>query len=541
MRQQVLPLQGFEQLLGFSKDLEQARKRYEQCVFGPQIEQYGVQNDKNDVIAILVVKRTQTIIEVKYAFVEHGANKMAVMQQLDEYVSAKRYQQVSVSLDETWDNKVLRDLGFQQTDQQFVKTYEYPIYLVLGGGGAHGAFQTGAFDALKAAGILPEGIIGVSVGAITGMSLQHLDSTTAHQVWGMLTTQTVYGTAAIGKTQSEFAQTMARQLITRDYKSKDQLFDLFLPVAEKELIDPIVKFSLITTETTGLLQKVVTVDQDMTPAELAQWVVASSAFFPVVEPIEIDGKRYMDGGYSNDLPIQVAIEQGAKEIYAVDIQGLGRIRAVDVPSDVVLHQIETKWDLGPLLDFSPKQSEFNMRLGWLETQKLLGKLYGIRYSFAWQPDYAQLAWGQLPKLFATTPITKQLQGLLTNDAVRLAFQRLLERFIGRELTTDAEKGLATMELIANLLKVAPGKVYHPDYFIDILTRQFEWQHDVTAFNLPEGEISVAYAVLHPESVLAGIFYTLIHSQLEKWENLSKSGCFRRKSPQIFSNKTLKIG
>ncbi|QBO36809.1 hypothetical protein EQG49_10210 [Periweissella cryptocerci] len=515
MLQQALPLHGFEQLLGFSKDLEQARIRYEQCVFGPQIEQFGVQDDKNELIAIFVIKRAQNGIEVKFAFIVHGADKTAVMKQLDEYVSAKRYRQVSVALDETWDNKVLRDMGFEQVDQRFVKIYQYPIYLVFGGGGAHGAFQTGVFDALKAAEIVPQGIIGVSVGAITGMSLQHLDSTTAHEVWGMLTTQKVYGTDEIGKTQSEFAQTMARQLVTRDYKSKDQLFDLFLPVAQKELVNPIVKFSLITTETTGLLQKIVTVDKDMTPEELTQWVVASSAFFPVVEPVEIDGKRYMDGGYSNDLPIQVAIEQGAKEIYAVDIQGLGRIRAVDLPSDVVLHQIETKWDLGPLLDFSPTQSEFNMRLGWLETQKLLGKLYGLRYTFAWQPDYAQVSWDNLSALFATTELTMQMQGLLGSEAVRLAYQRLLERFVGQSLTTDAQKGLATLELIADYLKLAPGKVYHPDYFIDILTSRFEHQRDLSAFNLPEGEISLAYAVLHPETILAGVFYTLMHSQLEK--------------------------
>jgi len=42
------------------------------------------------------------------------------------------------------------------------------MVLVLQGGGALGAYQAGAFEALTEAGLEPDGIAGISIGAING-------------------------------------------------------------------------------------------------------------------------------------------------------------------------------------------------------------------------------------------------------------------------------------------------------------------------------------------------------------------------------------
>ena len=42
------------------------------------------------------------------------------------------------------------------------------VVLVLQGGGALGAYQAGAYEALAEAGIEPDGVAGISIGAING-------------------------------------------------------------------------------------------------------------------------------------------------------------------------------------------------------------------------------------------------------------------------------------------------------------------------------------------------------------------------------------
>lgn len=38
---------------------------------------------------------------------------------------------------------------------------------------------------------------------------------------------------------------------------------------------------------------------------------------------QIDGSKYVDGGYRNNVPVDVAIQQGATEVLIVDVQGPG--------------------------------------------------------------------------------------------------------------------------------------------------------------------------------------------------------------------------
>ena len=38
----------------------------------------------------------------------------------------------------------------------------------------------------------------------------------------------------------------------------------------------------------------------------------------------IDGKTYIDGGYSDNVPVKMAVEMGADDIVAVDLEAIGR-------------------------------------------------------------------------------------------------------------------------------------------------------------------------------------------------------------------------
>ena len=51
--------------------------------------------------------------------------------------------------------------------------------------------------------------------------------------------------------------------------------------------------------------------------------MASCACFPAVATKEIDGQHYIDGGYYDNLPINLAISMGADEVIAVDLKAIG--------------------------------------------------------------------------------------------------------------------------------------------------------------------------------------------------------------------------
>ena len=58
-----------------------------------------------------------------------------------------------------------------------------PYGLILAGGGAKGAYQTGAWRALRELGISFEAIAGVSIGAINGALIAQGDYDRAVELW----------------------------------------------------------------------------------------------------------------------------------------------------------------------------------------------------------------------------------------------------------------------------------------------------------------------------------------------------------------------
>lgn len=58
---------------------------------------------------------------------------------------------------------------------------------------------------------------------------------------------------------------------------------------------------------------------------MAEYLLASAACFPAFETRRIENSKYIDGGYRNNLPIDMAVELGANEIIAVELKSIGFI------------------------------------------------------------------------------------------------------------------------------------------------------------------------------------------------------------------------
>lgn len=187
----------------------------------------------------------------------------------------------------------------QEIDQRQFKKKK--LALVLGGGGAKGFAHLGVLEELNANGIVPDVIIGCSVGAIVGALY------TANPDIEAVKAQVLDGTSDDIVTLSSdhlpfsiySAKPLARYL--RKNLAVDQFADLKIP--------------LIITATDLQYGNVVVFNS----GNLISAVMASASYPGAISPTKIDDFYYIDCGISNPLPTDIARELGFETVIAVNI------------------------------------------------------------------------------------------------------------------------------------------------------------------------------------------------------------------------------
>lgn len=84
--------------------------------------------------------------------------------------------------------------------------------------------------------------------------------------------------------------------------------------------------------------------------------------FPSHEGAGHRRKTYIDGGYSDNVPVKMAVEMGADDVVAVDLEAIGIVRKMNFPA-VRLRYLKSRWDLGIFLLFDSDVTARNIRLG----------------------------------------------------------------------------------------------------------------------------------------------------------------------------------
>ena len=76
----------------------------------------------------------------------------------------------------------------------------------------------------------------------------------------------------------------------------------------------------------------------ITSGPLLKPLLASSAMPGAFPPVEIDGRRYIDGGVVNNVPVAPALTMGATTVYALDSTGHShQRRPLNRPMDFLMH------------------------------------------------------------------------------------------------------------------------------------------------------------------------------------------------------------
>lgn len=191
-----------------------------------------------------------------------------------------------------------------------------PVAFVLGGGGVLGAAQVGMLQALLEAGVVPDHVLGTSVGAING-AMVAADPTPGSarrltSLWHELVTGEVFGGSLLTR-----AATLAR---TRTHVHPRAPLRRLLTQAlgPARVEDLAVPFQCVAASIERAAE------HWFTTGPLVEAVLASSAVPGLLAPVRIGDEHFLDGGLVDSIPVDRAVALGARTIYVLHV---GRIEA----------------------------------------------------------------------------------------------------------------------------------------------------------------------------------------------------------------------
>lgn len=263
--------------------------------------------------------------------------------------------------------------------------------LVLEGGGAKGAYQIGAWKALREAGVKIKGVAGASVGSLNGALICMDDLERAEEIWKNIDYSQVMSVSnetmeALKK--KDFKSLNLQELIARGFQLvKEGGFDitplknLIADVVgdEEKIVNSNRELYSVTYSVSDRKELVV----DLRKGEMGtvKDMLLASAYFLAFKNEKLGGKRYMDGGGFNNVPLDVLIDHGYEDIIVIRIYGWGfdKERVVKIPDGFNVYHIAPRQDLGGILEFDKKQARKNLTLGYYDAKRFLYDLAGRIY------------------------------------------------------------------------------------------------------------------------------------------------------------------
>ena len=330
--------------------------------------------------------------------------------------------------------------------------------LVLAGGGSRGAYQIGVWKALSELGWKADIVTGTSVGSLNG-ALYALDLyEAARDMWLQLQDADVMEIPA--RYHSGEVRDLVRAVASEGGLNVAPLEGIVERLLnEEEMRKSPVRFGLVTVNARTLRPLELTLEE-IPEGMLGDYLLASSACFPAFKPRMIDGVEYIDGGYHDNMPINLALRMGAQEVVAVNLDGLGFTRR---PRDktVPVTYVESYWTLGTIIHFSPEDSRRNMDLGYLDTKRAFGKVAGTAYSFL-PSEVDELCDG------LGAAVQRRMQALGRLYPVIAAAAAVAIPLSRKKLEGEQEKTLAVLEIAAERAQLSPARLYTAADFADAL-------------------------------------------------------------------------
>ena len=196
------------------------------------------------------------------------------------------------------------------------------VALVLGGGAAKGFAHVGVIRVLEKEKIPIDMIVATSVGALVGaIYASEMDSFQLEWLAYQISKDDIFDFSILYSKLGPVQGEKLEEFLKTKLKTK-RLEDLKLPLYP-------VATDLMTGETVT-----------PTKGSIARAVRASSAIPGVFVPVQFAGRTLIDGGVTNNLPIDIARQKGADIVIAVNLSRDVKSVQVDSVIDIILQSIE---------------------------------------------------------------------------------------------------------------------------------------------------------------------------------------------------------
>lgn len=262
--------------------------------------------------------------------------------------------------------------------------------LVLEGGGAKGAYHVGAYKALKELNIEIGGIAGTSIGAINGAMMVQGDYELLEKVWYSVNSYELFDIDEkaimdlknfnLHDVNFSYLLHQSKEILSNRGLDTSKIRDLFDSYIDEDKIrNSDIDFGIVTVNLTDK-KPVELMKEDIPKGKLVDFLIAS-ANLPAFRIEEVDGKKYLDGGFYNNLPIDILADRGYKDIIAVRTLAMGIVRKVKI-KDLNVTYIQPVESLGSALgalSFNREKAEELINLGYYDTLKVFKKLKGYKY------------------------------------------------------------------------------------------------------------------------------------------------------------------
>lgn len=309
--------------------------------------------------------------------------------------------------------------------------------LVLAGGGGKGAYQIGAWQALREMNIEFEAIAGASIGGINGALIAAGDYDKATEFWHNISvdkgvkfaknlpdSENLFSRKNWGVLFKEFIKTGGI-----DASPAADFISQF--VDEKKVRDSKIELGVVAVQMTqGVVPREIFI-HEIPDGQLVDYLLAS-ANIPLAQNIGPEGEKYLDGGAYDNTPAMTLKKRGYNRLIIVDISNIkGVAHSLNYLNSEIVHIRPYDIDeLGATFDFEDAIIDRRIKLGYLDTRKAFSYILGNIYYF--EPD---------------------------------VFRTMVKRY-----SADT---VLQLEQMAHLLKIEKAKIYEENEFISVVKAEYE--------------------------------------------------------------------
>lgn len=258
--------------------------------------------------------------------------------------------------------------------------------LVFAGGGTKGSYQVGVAIALKELRVNIGAVTGCSIGSINGALFVSNEVDKLKEIYDTIEVTDILEISEKNKLKNptnlftfENLLKLGGEFIEKKGISNEPLaksIDKYINI--NKIYNSNIDFGIITYDVKkGGIELF---KEDIPKDEMKSYLLASSCF-PIFKPQKVGDNRFLDGGFADNMPINMLIKKGYKNIIAIDVNGMGMPRKVKTDDNVYIKLISPDDDLGGTFDFDHENIEKNIKFGYFDTLKAFHKVYGNYFYF----------------------------------------------------------------------------------------------------------------------------------------------------------------